>query len=407
MNGQEYEASSRIVEDAPRMRSMQVKPLTPTLLMPLAPLSKSRTTPAPLPNKATTSTTTTSTTTTHSPPSRSARWEVGSLEPIPLIYVLERTHVFCNDSAGNIAQRIAECLRTNSMAATFRQKEVAADVETMDNIYFTVRLWAGENGPNHVLVEVQKVSGCCYAYCQAAKSVLRAAKGITAPLSKGPSNLKRSFPMPKCIPKVDRQECLAATREGLHIAEQLLQQNRLDTRLLAMQSLEQLSRCPEHRVFTTKHILQNSQLISTIVELVQTVPPKDGDDVFSFSRVEIQHLVQMRRLAFVTLANCLTGLAQAGELMAMLKESAQLTSKPVLVALSNELGAASLRPHEACQAAECLKCLMAASSDMNGQAFGIPESLMEAQQVGACRHFGLERACTKLYQQQQPHALVE
>ena len=113
MNGNDGQ-DRNIIEDTPRMRSMAVKPLTPTLLMPPAPLSaKSRSTVPRTSNKPL----------NHE--GKDSTLNVGTLKPIPEIYVVERTHVFVNDSTQNIANRIAECLRTGSMAASYQKEEVS------------------------------------------------------------------------------------------------------------------------------------------------------------------------------------------------------------------------------------------------------------------------------------------
>jgi hypothetical protein len=54
----------------------------------------------------------------------SKRWNVTRLSPIPSYYRLERTHISVEDSVGAVASRIVEALYSNSVAATFCDREV-------------------------------------------------------------------------------------------------------------------------------------------------------------------------------------------------------------------------------------------------------------------------------------------
>ena len=260
-------------------------------------------------------------------------------------------------------------------------------------------------------MEVQRVSGCSYSYCRAAKSVLRAAKGIQVNTLAGSSpSLRRALPLPCCIPKADPQEAEVAGREGFEIALNLLKQERLDTRLLAIESLEKLTFSKEYRSMTARSIL-SGEVCSTLLDLIQSSPSlMESENNHYISKAEQDHLAIMRRKAFVVLANSLLALEQecaAGELCHLLQQQHELTSRSMLESLTHELASASDRPHEACQATECLRILMLASKDVQRQAIefgGISESLIfQAQRVGVCRHVELEQACTKF----RTHGFVE
>ncbi|KAL7572309.1 hypothetical protein ACA910_017906 [Epithemia clementina (nom. ined.)] len=412
----------RIVEDAPSFCSMQIKPLPSSMLMvPKAtPMAKRAPIAQPLPQKAHNTTTTTSST-----KHINQSWNVATLSPVPPIYVLERTHIFVQDSADNVAKRVAECLRTNSMAAQYYENEVAVDVETQDNVQFTVRLWeAGKSKPGHVLIETQKTHGCGYSYVQAAKSVLRAAKGMAAPAASAPTSRMTPAPqavalpapppvpmpsrMVRPIPQDEKDEEATgevSVREGLSIAAEMLSQKQHHSSLLALETLEQLSRTNNvHQNFVARHLLSGQDgFCNTVVTLIQS-DPRDC------IQAEKDFMALMRRYALAVLANCVTSLEQSGEFMSVVAQDKQelLTSRSMLMALTSELAAAHERPHEACYAAECLRALLmvAANNKMNSttaacsieslaQELGVLESLSQAQQVGAYHHVGLEGACTK------------
>ena len=112
MNNNNNNNSRRNVvkEDAPIMRSVQIQSaVAPTPLMP------GRSAMAP---------------TTKIAPQKIARsvekaWKVHDLRPLPSFYRLERTHLTIDDaSAEKVSMRIADCLRQESVSATFNDDEV-------------------------------------------------------------------------------------------------------------------------------------------------------------------------------------------------------------------------------------------------------------------------------------------
>ena len=312
---------------------------------------------------------------------------------------------------------------------------MAAHVETADHVQLTVHVWQATKS-NGLLVEVQKVSGCGYAYCRAAKAILRAAKGIGQP-SNSSTTAVPPRPVPQApmarsstIPPIParglaREEATsppkeseqapsseeeqadsvdADTREGLSIATELLAQEQDDARLLALESLEQLSRATTQKCWVAKSILTN-EIGRSLVELVETraPPPRHewsretvGDS--PVQRMQDEFLTRKRRFALMVLSNCVQALEQSGELASLLlgEEGSLWTSPSVVMALVQEVSAASERPHEACQATHCLRALATAVGTGNWmQKWGLSDILPQAQQVGALRHVELERACHK------------
>eukprot|EP00522_Entomoneis_paludosa_P018785 CAMPEP_0172440136 /NCGR_PEP_ID=MMETSP1065-20121228/881_1 /TAXON_ID=265537 /ORGANISM="Amphiprora paludosa, Strain CCMP125" /LENGTH=368 /DNA_ID=CAMNT_0013188919 /DNA_START=113 /DNA_END=1219 /DNA_ORIENTATION=+ len=357
----------QVVEDKPQMRSMQIMSAAP---MPLMPRS------APIANKIAPS--------RKAPQQVEGGWSVGPLSPLPPIYCLERTHLHVDDSAANVGDRIAECLRKESIAAVYHKNENLVDAETEDNVQFSIRLFEGKNGS--VLVEVQKASGCCYSYCQAAKAVLRAAKGIRTPAK------RRTFSIPPCVPKVSAEESEAATRDGLELAEQLLAKQQMDANLLAVESLVHLSKATENQCFTARCIL-SGQFQVKLLSLIDSFDSASGHD-----EIERDHLNMMKRHSLAILANCFAALERSGELVSLLQQQQELTSKGVVSALVSEVAAAGERPHDACQAANCLRTLLAASEETKRKAADLNacEAISQARHTGVCRHAALEDACTQL-----------
>jgi len=311
-------------------------------------------------------------------------WKAVPLASLPTIYCLERTHIHVDDSHSNVADRISECMRKESILAVFHKDENLIDAETSDGIQFSIRLWEGKNGA--VLVEAQKVSGCCYSYCQAAKAILRAAKGIRAPPK------RRTFSIPPSVPRVSAEEAEAATRDGLELAKGLWMKQQLDSQLLAIESLMHLSRATENQCFTAKCIL-SGEFRGKLLNLIESFSTDSNR-----SEIEEEYMTIMRRHAFTILSNCFAALERSGELSSLLRQQADLTSDAVVEGLVGELASAAERPHDACQAAHCLRSLLAASVDMQRKAAELNaiETISAVRLIGACRHASLEDACTQL-----------
>mmetsp|Transcript_8837 Transcript_8837/g.19990 ORF Transcript_8837/g.19990 Transcript_8837/m.19990 type:complete len:125 (+) Transcript_8837:176-550(+) len=100
----------QVVEDKPQMRSMMVMSAAPMIPRAAPIASRNKMAPPQL---------------TKAPKiEASSGWSVHSLSPLPPIYCLERTHLNVDDSVDNVADRIADCLRSESIASTFRKDEV-------------------------------------------------------------------------------------------------------------------------------------------------------------------------------------------------------------------------------------------------------------------------------------------
>ena len=109
----------RIVEDAPQMRSVKIQSSTPAMQAP-PPMPFGRGVVSLAPTKIAP---TNQYTATSAPVGKA--WKVSQLRPVPSFYKLERTHLKIDDAAvEEIASRIADCLRQESVHATFNDEEV-------------------------------------------------------------------------------------------------------------------------------------------------------------------------------------------------------------------------------------------------------------------------------------------
>jgi hypothetical protein len=286
------------------------------------------------------------------------------------------------------------------------QHQAMIDAETSDCVQFSVRLWSAPANKNQVLVEVQKVSGCSYLYCQAARAVLRAAKGLE------PQPVKREFTIPQSVVK---QHAASAVKkpfdsnamEGIEIAFTLLQRKRLDARLMAVESLVQISKATApfaaHAILCEKEELR-AALLSLVVEGRPLEGPGDAGGAGrapSYTEMEKEHNRLMSRHALSVLANCLETLEHSGELEAVLGEEqgSELCAQKTLQTLIAKVQASSENPHDACQAMRCMGSLVRTGSSDTKQtalALGFYETVAAAHATGGRCHARLEQECARL-----------
>lgn len=316
-------------------------------------------------------------------------WKVSQLRPVPSFYKLERTHLKINDaSPQQIAARIADCLRQESVYATFNDEEACVESETHEGVTFTTQMFQGDN---KVIVELQRQAGCCYLFHQTAKTVLRAAKGMQ-------QVQKRTLAVPKSVPKADLGEEKESLENGLELAHSLLKKDRLDAHLLAMQSLGHLSRSAKCECLVAKAILCGP-LLETIVSLIECWSINDAANEEEKGEVEEQHGAIMHRLAIAVLANCLSVLEKEGELQSVLVERReQLCAPSLLMALVEELRRAEQRPHDATEAARCLQPLLrncAECKPLIMECDGLNAASI-AHDAGKSLHANLQKECHQL-----------
>lgn len=263
------------------------------------------------------------------------------------------------------------------------------EAETHDGVTFTTRLFHGDDGK--VIVEMQRQNGCCYLFHQAAKAVLRAAKGLSS------EKQQRSYVVPSNLPKCTAEEERECLENGLELAMGMLKKERLDAHMLAMESLTQLSRSSKCRCLVAKAVL-TGPLLENIVSLIECWQICSQDEAADAGEpkgeMEQQQCATMHRLAIAVLANCLQTLESEGELQSvMVERKEQLCSSALLMALVAEIGQAEQRPHDACEAARCLQPLVRSCPDCKPLLMHCDclNSLKIASDAGICSHANLER----------------
>ena len=170
---------------------------------------------------------------------------------------------------------------------------------------------------------------------------------------------------------------------------QQLSSELLDSKLIGMESLEQITRC-EASGYVSKKILEGSCLETVLAAAQEDLSNAD-------TQVDEQHISIMRRRAITVLANALCALAQSGELEVFLQDCSTLKSESFIVNLLETLREASSLPHEATQAARCMQYLMT-SKDVQNFLFtmSVTSVVSEACTIGACRSSLLENESKRL-----------
>ena len=283
------------------------------------------------------------------------------------------------------------------------------EAETQDHLQFTVRLWSSSEAPQSVIVEMQRIDGCCFLYHQMCRKVFEAATASAASMS---TNKPRAFPMPKCIPQETPEQREQCTKEGLDIASSLLQTNRIDAHLMALESLVRLTgscNCSqEARKFAAREILQQTEaqqersLLDTVLCLIQSFR-MDSQDDSALTDMEEQHFSIMHRNALTVLANCLEECSPVEDCAL----SSELVSESLLTSLVQDMADSEKRPHDACQSVRCLSALSASTEcqqklqQLLAGKDALSSVVLQAQRAGRSRHEQLRAEAEKLQQRMQ------
>lgn len=231
---------------------------------------------------------------------------------------------------------------------------------------FNVRLFTSEV---KIVVEIQRRSGCSFLFHQATKNILKAAMG---------QEIQTSPPLAFPSSTMSTLEKQDATEEALNIALSMLKKGRLDSHVLAMESLASLTKTNAAAATSLLH----GPLMSFILSWIEAGDVEDSEGHGQ------DHLVKMHRYALVILANCLT---------IMNHNEIPPVSDDLLNRLIGELHAAKDRPHDACEAAKSLKALVRCHFvRLRAHTMGAPGALLDAYQQGKYQHQQLEKESLSL-----------
>lgn len=325
-----------------------------------------------------------------SPPS-SYRWGLQKLPELPADYTLVRTNVYVkNSSVQSVVDRITKELRASSLSIDSKgtDNENSLLVETPNGTKLVISLF-GQN--EMIVVEVRRHSGCSFQFRDAAKSILRASKGLNKqqiPLS------SRKFSIPLALPK----RCIEAQREcvrdDFEISYKMLLSEKVDAHLLALENMGKMTSGTNDgtRDVAAKLVLSNRDCLKRILSLVD-IYNKDR----SMLGMESCYNSILCRKILEVLSNSCEAINKCDLADILSTTNHDLKSRSFLSLLLTSLHEASSRPHDAFQAARCMRCLLV-SKEVESLLveMSVFDAISSAHNVGLTFHQDLERESNQL-----------
>jgi len=213
------------------------------------------------------------------------------------------------------------------------------------------------------------------------------------PMQPLPSNPVRS----SCFPKEDK---LSLITKELDFVCVMLNSDRLDMKLIAMETLLQVTSSTDSdcQSFAATGIL-SGPIFDVLVKNILCGNTQHEETTTKTEQVGCDILCKIRRNALIVFGNCLEAVGKSGA--AVVKERENILCDELLTRLVNDIGESSTNPHEACNAARCLRSLFQSSP----KAMSMGSLNLNAAVMSACRdgvtnqdHIMLEQELMQLEQ---------
>jgi hypothetical protein len=286
-------------------------------------------------------------------------WDVKGqdLELLPLDFPLERTHREINDDASKVAARISDALRALSIETEFDCEKAKAKCKTNDCVCFRIRLYAGSESGEPVIVEVQRRNGCAASFMRSCRSILDAAEGKDAVRKKSlPPFMQKPIGQMKCIQSIT--PVLVKPANPLDNVMNLLRSKKRDSNILGLENLCFLT---DPYQTTPAVAIQVSQRVIIDDELREEIRALTERDVFYLDdEGQSNHTDQMRHLALNIFANGLAVCSKDGCLKEAVKKQ-KWFSDHLIPSLLDELKRADSSANNAYQSACCVQSLISCS----------------------------------------------
>lgn len=391
-----------------------------------------------------------------------ANWTPTELRTVPAFYPLEKSsRLVEDDTAGAIAARLSECLRHMSVQAVYDND--TACLWTAENVEMHLSLWkTPPTSPQQgIVVELQRRAGDSIAFHRYSRTILDAAMGL---LDIDELEMDDDIVYSKRVQRLlmmelknsaDKEEHETAV-QAIEIAHGLLMKDRMDARVLGLESLCLLTDPRKTGYITsmlTSHVVllgstqgveipgvqpdgyvdegPFQEIRSGILNLVQFKRIGEDEDLTDEDNVDItdkEHMTLLHNLALAVLANALDCIEHpdrhdidiistassstedakprarvrtasstevANEFM---QQTEELSKKEILSTLISELGKAADKPHNAVLSAKCIGSLCRASDEAKKRAkeLGAKQVVSTALEVGVRTHLKLETECEKV-----------
>lgn len=336
----------RAIEEGPEYRSVMIQPASsPNMRRQFSPLEKASNFPVTLDHSRNNSKCE-----SKRPSSFGYRWEQKELPNLSIDYILVRTNVYVKESnAQIIADRICNELKSSSIFVDSKgcDKENSILAETEHGVKLIVSLF-GHN--DMVVVEVRRQAGCSFHFRDAAKAILRSSKGLR---KQQRSMLAKKFCISPMLPKRSQGAYHECIRDDFRIAYNMLHSKKADAHLLALETMGKMTTISDASDVAAKLVLSNYDCTKQLLSLFDLYT-KDRSNLESKS---CYRSTQCRKILEI-LANSCEAIGN-NELATILSTNDHdLKTRSFVSFLISSLNEASIRPHDAFQAARCLRCLL-------------------------------------------------
>jgi hypothetical protein len=389
----------------------------------------------------------------------STGWNNPTIHVMPSLYVLDKSHRFldCNvHDPAVIMENLADCFRILSLWLIFDQNSAGAVLLSPEQIEMHVCLWSVEGGQK-ICVEVHRRSGDSLTFHTYAKHILEASSGDfdSVEYLRNDSYLDYHYlkqaEMVAMIEWAIKSDRTKASFETISYVLNLINDERLDNRILGMESLcilsdvtktsismaHTISRCVLFREGEDKYgkihdfifyVIQKQCMPPDDMILTESLLDDDSDDEeyfddedCSIDRRSSEYEEAMRCLmtyGLTIVANCLEAIyitksyqVEAGrsvgcvpstscDIVKLLYASSNTTNVDILKTLVEILGNGNAQPHNASEAARCLKLISRLLPEARELVLRSDASQIahHAQRIGLAKHSRLQRESRELLQ---------
>jgi len=326
--------------------------------------------------------------------SESTIWNVShnSLNFVPRYIKLARTHVFlANTDASIVTKRLSDCLRKLSLHASFNDNQAMAECESKDSTKFIIQLYRGRGSYEHgVIVEVQRMFGCCIKFMKICRSLLQAAKQIEVVRNEVRTVSFSDVSIPKLETAHDSRaiEKACPTVVIMNSICRLLFESGIDSNALGLEMLRDATdslKAGINNASKAVKIIFEGKYVKVFEYVTSLVDLKRIHDT------DIRKKFCLRFLALCILSNILAVTASAGDLSQIIKKNLWFVDSFIL-ALIEDLKNAKVCPRSALFAAKCLKHIIDSSQDAKAKAVEIDaiQVIAATNEYGKCSHALLE-----------------
>lgn len=162
------------------------------------------------------------------------------LEMVPEYFPLERTHrIIENADSSVVSNRIAVALKESSIQAEYESTK--AKCKTEDCVDFRIRLYAGGEEGEPVVVEIQRRSGSARSFMQACRTIFDAAENKTSKPSQSVVPPLGSVSSMSFLPKAPLGRIQSDFHEALSTTTTLLRSEQMESKVLGLENLLSLT----------------------------------------------------------------------------------------------------------------------------------------------------------------------